>query len=184
MFEPLLVHWVPSAALLLMGILYLLWVPALTQEKGETGSNLEMDKSAMAFVSFAGGGFAMLIGVLNAGWGNGPRFGPVMLAFLGFVLIAKALQGVPWAAMIALAVASFAAFGLYNIAGQWLPWWAFLVAGFIVFGIVFGLLFLVEQIFKVFSWFFSFRPILMIMGAVALAEGTLGLFGASLSQFG
>jgi hypothetical protein len=182
--EPLLMQWVPSASLLILGLVYLLWVPALTQSPSETATNVEFDKSAMFLISFVGGGFSMAIGVINALWGNGPRFGPVMLAFLGFVLVSKALQGVPWAATIALAVASLIGFSLYNILGAWLPWWIFVIVGFIAFGIFFVMLFLVAKILEVFAWFFKFRPVLLIAGAVAIAEGALGMLGSSITVFG
>ena len=106
-----------------------------------------------------------------------PGVATLMLIILGVAMFFRPLKKVPFAGVIGFIGALFVAIALYNMAvsNTWI---------IIVFLVVFVILWLIFKVIfgvvKIAAAILTFRPVLMIIGVIALIEGVLFMMGSSL----
>ena len=114
-------------------------------------------------------------------------FSKAILALLAMCLFMKPLRGIPWSVIFGLAAGTAAAY----VASALLPpevlgveeWKLVLLVFFVVGGIVWLMTRIVEGLLSVSSTVVSWRPSIIVIGAVAIAEGaSLLIEGASLAS--
>ena len=115
-------------------------------------------------------------------------FSMAVLALLALCLFMKPLRGIPWSVIFGLAAGATAAY----IASLLLPsevlgveeWKLVLLVFFVTGGIVWLMTRIIESLLSVSSTVVSWRPSIIVIGAVAIVEGMFLLIqGASLTSF-
>ncbi len=119
----------------------------------------------------------------TVGW-----FSLVMLILLAVTLFLKPMKEIPWAGIAGLIAGSFAAYGASIILPASLVTgenrWIALAVVFFVVGLIVHLFFhFVEDLLKITRMILDWRPIMVIVGIVALIEGVLLFSGSSLASF-
>lgn len=138
--------------------------------------------------AFLLGGFALF--VASAAWSEEALASSslLILVVLGVMLFFKPLRGFRWAAvlsfLIAAAVAILLAFVLPSEIFGIPEWWIEVAVFFLVFGLLYAIFFVLETAVSILTLVLDWRPVIVLVGLVALAEGILVLaFSSSLGEF-
>lgn len=111
----------------------------------------------------------------------------VIIVVLAVTLFLKPLREIPWAAVIGMIVGAFAAY----LASQFLPatvfgidQWIVLVVIFLIVGaIVHGIFHFLEDVLTIAGKVLDWKPVMVLIGLVSIAEGILLLLDRSILSF-
>ena len=167
----------PSVALIIGGLLSIF--VALYGRRDD--SHIDELGTFFAFIVGVGMGimafFIAIDGTL--GW-----FSLVVIIVLAVTLFLKPLKELPWAGLVGLAAGAIAVFFLSSFVPATLfgvDRWIILVVIFFVVGVIVHMIFhFVEDVLTIARMVLDWRPIMVIVGLVAIAEGVLLLMDKSL----
>lgn len=115
----------------------------------------------------------------TVGW-----FALAMMILVAVTLFTKPIKDIPWAAVIGLIAGSAAAYAVWTflpslVSGE--NGWIILAAAFLVVGaIVHAVFHFAEDVLDLSGMILNWRPVMIIVGLAATAEGVLLLFDTSL----
>jgi len=174
MFPELSTKPLPELILLLGGLIALVI--------GFVGKSKKTHIDEVALVlGFVVGAFMIFMAVVlmsNGGW---PGSTVLVLALLGFGLFFRVFKKVKLSGIIAVIVGILVGYLLYSMHASFLSNEAVLVIAFVVMVIVYVILKFAETLVRIGGYILSFRPILIILGLVALLEAALLFSNSSLS---
>lgn len=111
----------------------------------------------------------------------------VLIIVLALTLFLKPLREIPWAAVLGIiagAAATYAAWLFLPADLFGVDQWMILVAVFLIVGaIVHGIFHFLEDVLTIASAVLDWRPVMVLVGLVGLAEGVLLLLGRSILSF-
>lgn len=167
----------PSLALIVGGLLSI-FIAAYGRRDD---SHLDELGTFFAFIVGIGVGImAFFVGIEGTlGW-----FSLVVMIVLAATLFLKPLKQLPWAGLIGMAVGALAAF----LASSFVPEtvfgvdrWIVLVAIFLVVGGIVHMIFhFIEDVLTIARMVLDWRPVMVLVGLVAVAEGVLLLLDKSI----
>jgi hypothetical protein len=163
-------------ALLAAGVVAVFW-----EILGGRGSLEKIRHGFLDILAVPAGTFALLTGIWNLHLGTTLPINGYLLLLGGLVLWTKVLHDLPWPALIALACGIGAGVGSWLLLGSVLPWWASAILGLVVFAIVYVPLAIVKGLLNLAALLFAPRFVMLILGAVLVAQGILVDRGSSLS---
>lgn len=171
---------IPAAALLLGGLLSI----AIALYGHRDDSHWDEVGTFFAFVL----GIGMLVMAFVVGTEHAVDWLTlVIIVLLAATLFLKPLREIPWAAVIGVIVGAVAAY----FGSQFLPatvfgvdQWIILVAIFLIVGaIVHGIFHFLEDVLTIAGKVLDWKPVMVLIGLVSVAEGVLLLLGRSILSF-
>ena len=178
--SPLAAEPYPGMSLVVGGVIAML-VAALGRRED---SFVDEVGTAVAFIL---GIFIAIVCVAVVVEGSLERFSVAVLALLAMCLFMKPLRGIPWSVIFGLAAGTAAGF----VASALLPsevmgveeWKLVLLVFFVVGGVVWLMTRIIEGMLSISSTVVSWRPSVIAIGIVAVAEGaSLLIEGSSLAS--
>ena len=132
------------------------------------------------FIGFFVGILLLAMGILtitNPPAGGISAVATLMLIILGVAMFFRPLKKVPFAGVIGFVGALFVAIALYNmhVDNTWI-----IIAFLIVFVILWLIFKVIFGVVKIAAAILTFRPVLMIIGIIAIIEGALLMMGSTL----
>jgi hypothetical protein len=110
----------------------------------------------------------------------------IVLFLLGFGLFLKIVHEIKWAAVIALIVGAVVGYGLFWLSEtfdltEFITPTVVIIVALVIMLIIYLALHFFEDLISIAGHMLSFRPIMFIVGAIAIVEAVLLLMGSSLS---
>lgn len=177
MFSELASSPIPEVALLVGGFIAILLGIVGKSEK------TSIDEIALFFGFFVGA-FMIFLGIVLYSEGDWPTSTIIVMVVLGLGLFMRVFRKVKWAVIIAWIVGGGVGYGLYLLSkvalASVLTPTVIIVAALIVMLIVYFLLKFLEDTISFFGAILSFRPILFVLGIVAIFESVLLFLDSSL----
>ncbi|MCU0852185.1 MAG: hypothetical protein MUC90_02860 [Thermoplasmata archaeon] len=109
-----------------------------------------------------------------------------MMILLAATLFTKPIKEIPWAAVVGLIAGSAAAYAVWLflpslVSGE--NGWMILAGAFLIVGVIVHMIFhFLEDVLKLTGMILNWRPVMVVVGLVAAAEGVLLLLDSSLAS--
>jgi hypothetical protein len=177
MFSNLATSPIPEVALLVGGFIAIL-IGIVGRSEKTTADEIAL------FLGFFVGAIMVFLGIVLYSEGGWSASTIIIMIVLGLGLFLRVFRKVKWAAIIAWIVGGGVGYGLYLLSkialASILTPTVIIVAALIVMLIVYFLLKFLEDTVSFFGAILSFRPILFLLGTVAVLEAVFLFFDTSL----